>query len=177
MKKKMPRKDSISIELSMTREELDELCLELPENSKYRKIFDAVVKKSFIGKKPKQAKVETATSSLLSIATKYRKELIKKATIQESVFRSFLEDFKIKYIFQKIEVYGNKFYIVDFYLPDYNWVVEIDGNHHYTEEYLASDEERTKHLKEIRIDQVYRIKNSECTRAKLINWWATLATV
>ena len=169
------RKEVVKAEIVLTLDEWKELVALIPKESKYYNILHKVVttSKGRFGKVKKQ-NVLVAGSELLNISEKYRKELVKKATPQEMVFRSFLDDFKIKYQFQKIEIYGNKFYIVDFYLPKYNCVVEIDGNHHYTNEYLMSDAERTSHLKELKIAEVYRIKNKDCTRPKLIEWWESL---
>ena len=69
-------------------------------------------------------------------AEEFRKELIKKITNSEKKFRSYLDRNSIRYEFQKI-VYirdreGNikKFYIPDFYLPQYKLLVEIDGDYH-----------------------------------------------
>ena len=172
---KRSTKGVVVAEVALTSEEWAELIALLPEKSKYRSIFEKVLKLSNGGyNKSKQKNVLTGSTKLLEVATKYRKDLVRKITPQEAVFKSFLDDYHIKYKFQKIEFYGNKFYIVDFYLPDFNVVIEIDGNHHYTSEYLVSDAERTKCLKLLKIKEVYRIKNSECTRGKLIKWWEDL---
>lgn len=172
------RKDVVVAEIAMTKKEWEDLVKLLPENSLYKKIFEKVIKQSKGGyNKTKQKNIQTASSGLLELANKYRKTLVKNITPQEAVFRSFLDDFGIKYKFQKIEFYGNKFYIVDFYLPEYNCVVEIDGNHHYTSEYIVSDAERTQHLKMLKIGEVYRIKNSDCIRGKLVKWWEELDLV
>lgn len=165
----------ITANMTLTENEWIELKELLPKESKYSKLVESILRKSkgkFSKTKPKL--IQTSSSNILNIATTYRNKLVKNSTIQEALFRSFLNDFRIKYEFQKIQLYGNKFYIVDFYLSDYNCVVEIDGNHHYTSEYLLSDEIRTQHLKELRIDQVYRIKNKDCNRAFLIKWWEDL---
>lgn len=165
----------ITANMTLTENEWIELKELLPKESKYSKLIEGILRKSkgkFSKTKPKL--IQTSSSNILNIATTYRNKLVKNSTIQEALFRSFLNDFRIKYEFQKIQLYGNKFYIVDFYLSDYNCVVEIDGNHHYTSEYLLSDETRTQHLKELRIDQVYRIKNKDCNRAFLIKWWEDL---
>lgn len=47
----------------------------------------------------------------------------------ELIFKALLDMLSIKYEFQKL-LWGNK--IVDFYLPDYRVVIEIDGGYHKT---------------------------------------------
>lgn len=72
-------------------------------------------------------------------AEEFKRELIQKITDSEKSFRSYLDRNSIRYEFQKI-VYirdkdGNikKFYIPDFYLPQYKLLVEIDGDYHKTD--------------------------------------------
>lgn len=62
---------------------------------------------------------------------KYRLELMNKATRQEVVFKEFLDEQKIPYLFQKgfLEPYHR---IVDFYIKKYRLIVEIDGGYHKT---------------------------------------------
>lgn len=147
----------------------------IPKDSEYFKIFSkALLVNKGTYKKTLKKNILVTNSKILEIANRFRNKLVKNATIQEKIFRSFLDDFKIKHLYQKIELYGNKFYIVDFYLPEYNCVIEIDGNHHYTDEYLLADAERTAHLKTLKIKEVYRIKNKDCTRPLLIKWWEDL---
>ncbi len=48
--------------------------------------------------------------------------------------------------FKKIKVYRQRIienYIVDFYLPEYKIVIEIDGDSHFTDGWKSYDEERT----------------------------------
>ena len=64
--------------------------------------------------------------------------------------------------------YGFKFrrqhpvsdFIADFYCHEANLVVEVDGEYHNDSEQRAYDENRTYHLKELRI-KVIRFTNSE----------------
>lgn len=109
-------------------------------------------------------------------AKEFRKDLIKRATKEEKIFRSFLERKGIKYQFQKIvyirdkDALIKKFYILDFYLPDYKLAVEIDGDYHNTKEQMELDAEREsiiiKHYPNV---SFLRIKNQDVTYKKLNN--------
>ena len=61
--------------------------------------------------------------------SKYRLELIKKATKQELIFKKYLESKKIKFNFQKgfLKPYHR---ICDFYIKKYRLIIEIDGGYH-----------------------------------------------
>jgi very-short-patch-repair endonuclease len=60
---------------------------------------------------------------------KYRNELKNKATKQELIFKNYLEEKRIKFIFQK--GFLKPFHrIVDFYIKRYRLIVEIDGGYH-----------------------------------------------
>ena len=54
-------------------------------------------------------------------------------------------------------------YIVDFYCPSLNLVIEIDGDSHFTEEGLEYDKERTKILENYGL-KVFRFNNFEVLR-------------
>lgn len=61
--------------------------------------------------------------------SKFKLELKSKATKEELIFKQFLDDNKIKYIFQKGFFYP--FHrICDFYIKKYRLIVEIDGGYH-----------------------------------------------
>jgi len=53
--------------------------------------------------------------------------------------------------FYRQRIIGN--YIVDFYCPKANLIIELDGGHHYTEESIKEDSRRDDYLKE----QGYRV--------------------
>lgn len=101
-------------------------------------------------------------------AKQFRKDLIKRATKEEKIFRSFLDRNGIKYQFQKIMYLKNsignikKFYILDFYLTEYKIAVEIDGGYHNTKEQMELDalreSEIIKQYPEIRF---LRFKNED----------------
>jgi len=55
-------------------------------------------------------------------------------------------------------------YIVDFYCPQEKLVIELDGQHHFTDAGYANDAERTKYLERFGI-RVIRFENDEVFRA------------
>lgn len=73
---------------------------------------------------------------------------------------------------QKSQLMGRKFrrqhsvgpYIVDFYCPQEKLVIELDGQHHFTDAGYAKDAERTKYLERFGI-RVIRFENEEVFRA------------
>ena len=52
------------------------------------------------------------------------------------------------------------YYILDFYCPSEKLAVELDGQHHFTEEGKQHDEERTKYLNSLNI-RVVRFANEQ----------------
>lgn len=62
------------------------------------------------------------------------------------------------YQFYRQKVIRN--YIVDFYCPAANLVIEVDGSGHYCEKAEAKDGERDKELKELGLE-VLRLSNNE----------------
>lgn len=91
-------------------------------------------------------------------AKKFRADLVKNQTPSETKMKAILKFMGIKYEFQKIFYTETTFYIVDFYLPDRNIVIELDGGYHNTKEQKAKDRKRSKALMG-EIDGVYRLKN------------------
>jgi very-short-patch-repair endonuclease len=91
-------------------------------------------------------------------AKKFRADLVKNQTPSETKMKAILKFMGIKYEFQKIFYTETTFYIVDFYLPDRNIVIELDGGYHNTKEQKAKDKKRSKALMG-EIDGVYRLKN------------------
>lgn len=126
------------------------------------------VKKSC--KEKKQLAVEKAKKNsklrLQGKAEEFRADLIKNQTLSEKKFKLILKELNIKYEFQKIFYTEKSFYIADFYLNDYNIVIEIDGGYHNTVEQKEKDSKRTKALiKEI--DGLYRVKNEAVENIEL----------
>lgn len=126
------------------------------------------VKKS--RKEKKQIAVEKAKKNsklrLQGKAEEFRADLVKNQTLSEKKFKLILKELNIKYEFQKIFYTEKSFYIADFYLNDYNIVIEIDGGYHNTVEQKEKDSKRTKALiKEI--DGLYRVKNEAVENIEL----------
>lgn len=101
----------------------------------------------------------------IRLSEKFRNELVKeKATPKELVFKAVLKALKIKYEFQHVIFtdYKGKFFIVDFYLPEYNVAVEIDGGYHFTDSQIIADNKRTKEiLTRVRLRKIIRFKNED----------------
>ena len=94
----------------------------------------------------------------LNKSKRYRKELIDNQTPYEIAFKPFLK--KYKYNFQKVFFTNEyQFFIVDFYIPTYRLVVELDGRQHDTNQIY--DSMRTKKLKELGVLKVLRFKNTD----------------
>ena len=73
-------------------------------------------------------------------------EMRKNMTPSEKIIRfQFLKNFsKTHYKVYRQRIINN--FIVDFYIPDFKLVIEIDGESHFTENALDYDTDRTKIL-------------------------------
>lgn len=94
-------------------------------------------------------------------AQECRKKLIEKSTDAELTYQKYLKKNSIKFEFQK--VIWNKegsFYIVDFYVPVFNLIVEIDGEYHMTSEQINKDRHRSFLLRDMGYN-VIRFTNEE----------------
>jgi very-short-patch-repair endonuclease len=101
-------------------------------------------------------------------AEDFRKLLIEKQTESEKVFKALLKASNIKYEFQKIfwvkvksKNVKKKFYIVDFYLPELETVIEIDGEYHDEVKQQKQDKFRTSVLLRNGILKVFRFSNED----------------
>lgn len=94
-------------------------------------------------------------------ASKFRQELLDKQTPSEKVFKKKLIKAKIKFEEQKVIYFKDSFFIVDFYLPDYKLIIEVDGGYHYTKDKLKSDRIRTINLKKIGYKYLLRYSNKK----------------
>lgn len=93
-----------------------------------------------------------------SLLSKYKKELIKKSTKSELIFKNRLDKIGLKYIFQKGFLAGKTFVIADFYIPEKKLVIEIDGSIHYLKYVAFRDKLKDEYYKTRRFN-VIRIKN------------------
>lgn len=86
------------------------------------------------------------------------------ATPTEIKMKMLLTELGVKYEFQKIYYVGYSFYVVDFYLPEYNLVVEIDGQQHYAWNSKIYDRLRTENLVYLHgVKRVIRFDNKDLT--------------
>lgn len=90
-------------------------------------------KAKFKKKKSKEAIVKVNTFIDPKILAKERQQyLIENITRAEVYFKLLLTKLNIKYTFQYIKFVSTyQFYILDFYLPEYQICLELDGSHHY----------------------------------------------
>lgn len=87
--------------------------------------------------------------------------LIERATPEELKFKKLLDDKKIEYYFQKIiRLPKGGFYVVDFYIPLKNLIIEIDGPYHQVTRQKFEDDIRTQNLKNMGF-KIKRITNEE----------------
>ena len=99
---------------------------------------------------------------------KKAEELSNNMTRAEKRVAKWLDDKGIQYIPQcPIMCYPRIGYIADFVLPDYNAIIEVDGETHNSEEAKEKDALRTKHLNN-KGYRVYRIDNKH-TKDEYIN--------
>lgn len=83
-----------------------------------------------------------------SLCSMYRKNLKKTATKGELKLKNLLDEFNIKYIFQKGWLSKTKtFYISDFYLPQVKTVIEVDGISHCSAKQQRKDMEKDSYYK------------------------------
>ena len=93
----------------------------------------------------------------------FKKELRKKATPAEKIFKKTLKEYKLKATFQKpfYRVDGLRC-IADFFFRDKpNIIVEIDGGYHNSSEQQRKDDFRTNWLNDRRNCRVIRFTNNE----------------
>jgi very-short-patch-repair endonuclease len=77
---------------------------------------------------------------------KYSQELRKNMTDAERLLWSKMRNKQLKgLLFYRQRIIGN--YIVDFYCPRVNLVIEIDGGQHYTDEGIKEDRIRDDYLR------------------------------
>ena len=97
------------------------------------------------------------------LGDKRAKELVENMTYHEGMFRDKLDILGIKYEFQKVFYDDKMLMIVDFYLPKYLMVVEIDGFQHLSPQGKRRDMRKDNWLSDKGI-KVWRINNSDVDR-------------
>jgi very-short-patch-repair endonuclease len=94
------------------------------------------------------------------LGDKRAKELVENITYHEDMFRRKLDILGIRYEFQKVFYDDKMLMIVDFYLPKYFTVVEIDGDSHLSLHGKRRDMRKDSWLLDKGI-KVWRIKNPD----------------
>lgn len=99
-------------------------------------------------------------NTLIDRAKVFREDLIKNQTKSETIFKAKLKSLNIGYEFQKIVYTDKTFYILDFYIPSINLVIELDGKYHNTNDQKIKDSKRTLELKKLGFTNIKRYSNT-----------------
>lgn len=110
----------------------------------------------------------------------FSKDLIKRAGKFEKLVYRLLKDSHIPFEFQKYFICNKKYlYIVDFYLPEIGYFLEINGSQHYTKEGRHKDRIRKRRLKREGL-QLLEIPNKQAallTREDILKLYSNLLKV
>jgi len=133
-----------------------------------KKESSKIIKKQKIDSKfESQAKFTKV--KLEKIANEFRRTLISKQTESEKIFKAILKSINVPYEFQKIMYTDKTFYIVDFYIPQFNKVIEIDGGYHETATQKKKDIDRSNILKsKINIENILRLTNRDVSNTNKV---------
>lgn len=102
--------------------------------------------------------------------TKIVKEVQKKATPYEKVIIGYLEVLGIKYIFQRLFKNKGVPMIVDFFLPEKNIILEIDGSQHQlNEKQVLKDSIRDGYFESLGYRNI-RIENKELFKMNIFEF-------
>ena len=96
--------------------------------------------------KPRKHRRKKASQGLKKSLRKFKRGLQRNATVPELKIKEFLKYLEIENSFQRIFTVGQKGYIVDFHLPLYQMVLEIDGSQHSEKDQEIKDNNRTEDL-------------------------------
>ena len=99
---------------------------------------------------------ELSNEKLTPISQMLRKEMTKE---EKHLWYDFLK--KLPFDVKRQKVIGK--YIVDFYIPKYKIVIELDGIQHYTDENIKADAERDSFLHDRNI-LVLRYPNADINK-------------
>ncbi len=111
----------------------------------------------------KRKKKKKSFVSKESIAREFAQNLLKRVTPSASAFKKILKSTGIRFMSEKIVYKEKSFYIVDFFIPDKNLCIELDGGYHNEPEQKAKDIIRDSYL----ISKGYsnwRLTNEEAVR-------------
>jgi very-short-patch-repair endonuclease len=88
-----------------------------------------------------------------------RLKLLKRTTKHEKRLSDILGNCGYRLMPQKGFIRDNKCFIVDFYLPEYKCVIEVDGGYHFDKENESYDKYREDYLRFDRNFAIIRISN------------------
>lgn len=151
----------IKVRLASKRKELDRVSKE------YKSLLEEYEKEKYGGlsraeyvERIKQEKAAAALTKKIAYSKKLEEELRINATDSEKRFRAKLKFANVRFDFQKTFLDNNSWYIADFYLPDYNMIVEIDGGYHRNADQKKKDRKRDSFFRKLGYI-VFRIKNAD----------------
>lgn len=120
----------------------------------------------YVNWKPKKKVKKQPENTVRQSAEYHRKKLIKERTEEENLYGKYLYKNKFKFKFQHI-IYTtdpeHPYYIVDFYLPVLNLIVEIDGGYHNNPDQIQKDKHRSFVLRMMGYHLI-RITNDEVNK-------------
>lgn len=112
--------------------------------------------------KPTKQKKKRRDKEIQRIARAFSRELEEKATPAERAFAEMLAAHGIRFDFQHPFRRGKTFAIVDFWLPDYGVIVEIDGGYHNEPQQFQRDTARSADLmRKEKVRRVVRFTNEQ----------------
>lgn len=114
-----------------------------------------------VAKNKNPLKVFNHSKKLQDVAKGIRRDLIKNITPSEKIIKSFLSNNRINHDFQKIIYTKSSFYVGDFYIPDKNIIIEVDGGYHEDTIQRVKDKQRTSELLKLGINKIVRIENKD----------------
>lgn len=105
--------------------------------------------------------------SLSAFADEYRQVLLDNKTMAEKEMEKILETFGLIFFPQKIFLFKKKFRIVDFYFPEKNLAIEIDGYQHFTKKGYRYDKMRSGDLRSRFHLKIIRFTNSDVLKNRI----------
>lgn len=127
-----------------------------------KKAYNFILENTRVSPNDELSRFRVSAELLKKTAENLKNSLTISATKEELKLKLILKELSINFEFQKIYFVGKSFYVVDFYLPEYNCVIEVDGCHHLNYDVIEYDRLRTENLIYIyNISKVIRFENKE----------------
>lgn len=86
---------------------------------------------------------------------------MKNETPAEKAFAKILDKMGVRYTKQKIVFHYKQYMIADFYLEEKGWLVEIDGEYHFTRKQMKKDKRRDQKIQKWFGYKILRFTNDE----------------